>query len=66
MDRQKTSVFSDFESIDNSSFNSKQLENWLKNNSETIHSPKFAHEFPLTINPSVSRYLPDEVSFAKP
>ena len=42
MDRQKTSVFSDYDPIDNSSITSKQLENWLKQNTENATSPKFA------------------------
>ena len=42
MDNQKhkTSVFSEYDGLDNSSISSKQLENWLKQ-FDSGHSPKF-------------------------
>lgn len=64
MDKQHTSVFSDYEPNDNSSINSKQLENWLKNVSAPSHSPKFGYQWTFMSNSS-SRYEPEEVSFAK-
>lgn len=47
MDRHVTSVFSDYETIDNNSINSKQLEYWLKQISQPVSTPVTAAHNPF-------------------